>query len=305
MSLKTNVTYYPAMPSAFKEKLLSDEFIVTSEISPPKGVDVSSVFEEAGLVRDYVDAFNVTDNQRAVMRMSPLAMGHLLKERGLDVIMQFTCRDRNRLALQSDLLGAYAMGMENVCIMSGDYPTKGDNPGAKPVYDLDSVQLLGAMNQLEGGYDIAGNPLESAPSFTKGAVCNTEPDQPLQLMKLEKKAHMGIDFFQTQAVYDIGHFETFMEGISHMEVPVLAGLIPLKSAHMARFMNEKIPGIRVGDELIARMESSTDPAEEGLLICAEQIRELKKVCRGIHLMPIGHYRHITALFEMAGLHEKH
>nr|WP_048902316.1 methylenetetrahydrofolate reductase [Methanohalophilus mahii] len=292
------------MPSAFKDKLLSDDFVITSEISPPKGVDVSSAFEEAGLVGNYVDAFNVTDNQRAVMRMSSLAMGRLLKEQGLDVILQLTCRDRNRLALQSDLLGAYALGMENICIMSGDYPTKGDNPGTKPVYDLDSVQLLGATSRLEGGYDIAGNPLESVPSFTKGAVCNTEPDQPLQLMKLEKKARMGIDFFQTQAVYDIGHFETFMDSISHMEVPVLAGLIPLKSAHMARFMNDKIPGIRVGDELIERMEASTDPAEEGLLICAEQIRELRKVCRGIHLMPIGHYRHITALFEIAGLHEK-
>ncbi len=292
------------MTDSFAAKLKSNQFIITTEISPPKGVDPTSALGDADFLRGHVDAFNITDNQRAVMRMSPLAMGKLLLGAGHEVIMQLTCRDRNRLALQSDLLGAYGLGMRNICLMTGDYPTKGDHPGSKPVYDLDAVQLLQAATRLENGTDLAGNSLESAPVFVKGAVCNTDPDNVMQLMKLEKKARVGIDFLQTQAVYDIGKFEIFLESISHIEVPILAGLIPLKSVKMANFMNKNIPGIRVEDELIGRLESSEDMAMEGALICAEHIRELKKICRGIHLMPVGNNRNIPTILELSGLSEK-
>lgn len=292
------------MTNSFAAKLNSNQFIITTEISPPKGVNPKPGLEDAEFVRGYVDAFNVTDNQRAVMRMSPLAMGKLLLDAGHDVIMQLTCRDRNRLALQSDLLGAYALGLRTICVMTGDYPTKGDHSGAKPVYDLDAVQLLQAVSRLENGIDMAGNSLESSPSFVKGAVCNTDPKNIMQLMKLEKKARVGLDFLQTQAVYDVGQFEEFLESISHLEVPILAGLIPLKSVKMAHFMNKNIPGIKVDDELIYRLESSEDPAMEGALICAELIRELKKICRGIHLMPIGSNRSIPTILQLSGLSGK-
>ncbi|MBP2030575.1 5,10-methylenetetrahydrofolate reductase [Methanohalophilus levihalophilus] len=304
MSLKTKVTYNPGMTSTFRDKLNSNQFIITTEISPPKGVDPASALEDAEFVRDYVDAFNITDNQRAVMRMSPLAMGKLLLDAGHEVIMQLTCRDRNRLALQSDLLGAYGLGVRNICLMTGDYPTKGDHPGSKPVYDLDAVQLLQAVSRMENGKDMAGNSLESTPVFVKGAVCNTDPENVMQLVKLEKKARVGLDFLQTQAVYDVGRFEDFVESISHLEVPILAGLIPLKSVKMAEFMNKNVPGIKVDNELIFRLESSEDPAKEGALICAEHIRELKKICRGIHLMPVGNNRSIPTILELSGLYEK-
>ncbi|MDK2892535.1 methylenetetrahydrofolate reductase [Methanohalophilus sp.] len=292
------------MSSTFNDALKSDRFIVTSEVSPPKGTDVSAVLEDADLLRRWVDAVNVTDNQRAVMRMSPIAVAKLLMDAGHEVIMQLTCRDRNRLALQSDLLAASALGIRNICVMTGDYPTKGDHPGSKPVYDLDAVQLLQAVRRLEHGMDMAGNSLESTPTFVKGAVCNTDPDNSMQLMKLEKKARVGLDFLQTQAVYDVGRFEEFLESISHLEVPVLAGMIPLRSVKMAHFMNKNIPGIRVEDELILRLESSEDPAIEGALICAEHIRELKKICKGIHLMSIGNNRSIPAILKQGGLSEK-
>jgi len=304
MSLKTKAAYNPQMPSTFRDRLNSNQFIITTEISPPKGVDPTSALEDAEFLREYVDAFNITDNQRAVMRMSPLAMAKLLLDAGHDVIMQLTCRDRNRLALQSDLLGACALGVRNICLMTGDYPTKGDHPGSKPVYDLDAVQLLQAVSRLENGTDMAGNSLESAPAFVKGAVCNTDPDNIMQLMKLEKKARVGLDFLQTQAVYDVGRFEEFLERVSHLEVPIIAGLIPLKSVKMAHFMNKNIPGIRVDDELIRRLETSGDPVMEGVLICAEHIRELRKICRGIHLMPVGDNRNIPAILELSGLSEK-
>jgi 5,10-methylenetetrahydrofolate reductase len=233
--------------------------------------------------------------------MSPVALGKLLVDRGQEVIVQMTCRDRNRLALQSDLLGASALGIRNICVMTGDHPIKGDHPGTKPVYDLDSVQLLSLIRSMGEGFDLAGNELEGSPDFVTGVVSNIDPSQFMQILKLEKKVSMGADFIQTQAVYDLGHFEQFLDNISHMEVPVLAGVIPLKSARMARFMNKNVPGIKVGDELIGRMERAEDPSNEGLIICAEQIKQLRKMCRGIHLMPIGHHRYTPQLLEMAGI----
>ena len=304
MYLKPKPAILPMMQSTFGEKLNSNKFIITAEITPPKGVDISAAIADAQILKGLVDAINITDNQRAVMRMSPLALGKLLLNEGHEVIMQMTCRDRNRLAIQSDILGAAALGIQNICLMSGDYTTNGDHPGAKPVYDLDSVQLLSMTQKMKNGFDFSGNELEGAPELVVGAVSNTDSSQPMQMIKLEKKVKMGAQFIQTQAVYDIGQFEEFMDSVGHLAVPVLAGLIPLKSANAARFMNKNISGVKVGDELIARMEHADDPVHEGLMICAETIGMLKKICRGVHLMPIGQHLNTPKLLEMAGLSVK-
>lgn len=289
------------MQSTFGEKLNSNKFILTAEITPPKGVDTSAAIVDAQILKGKVDAVNITDNQRAVMRMSPLALGKILVDEGHEVIMQMTCRDRNRLAIQSDILGAAALGIKNICLMSGDHTSKGDHPGAKPVYDLDSVQLLSVVKKLKAGFDFSGNELEGVPQLIVGAVSNTDSSQPMQMMKLEKKVSMGAQFIQTQAVYDVGQFEQFIEFVAHLDVPIMAGVIPLKSANAARFMNENIPGISVNDDIIARMERADDPADEGLMICAETIGMLKKTCRGVHLMPIGQHLNTPKLLDMAGL----
>jgi 5,10-methylenetetrahydrofolate reductase len=236
--------------------------------------------------------------------MSPLAVSKALLDGGHEVIMQLTCRDRNRLALQSDLLGAYSMGIRNICIMTGDHTTKGDHPKARPVYDLDSVQLLNIVRKMQRGIDLAGNVIENPPQFVVGAVTNTDPSRKAQMMKLRKKVKTGIDFLQTQAVYDISMFEDFMESIEDIEVPIIAGVIPLRSANMARFMNGNIPGINVPDEIIERMDSTEKPKEEGMAICAEAIKELQKLSRGIHLMPIGKHNNTPTILEMADIRKK-
>ncbi|MDW7733070.1 MAG: methylenetetrahydrofolate reductase [Methanolobus sp.] len=301
MNLKTGPAYNPSMSLTFKDKLGSDDFLITAEISPPKGTDLCEVLADAELIRDWADALNVTDNQRAVMRMSPVAVSKVLLDAGHEVIMQLTCRDRNRLALQSELLGAYALGIRNICVMTGDHTTKGDHPRARPVYDVDSVQLLDIIRKMKKGQDLAGNVIGNPPAFTVGAVTNTDPSKTMQMMKLRKKVKMGLDFIQTQAVYDIGQFEIFMEDTDDIEVPIIAGVIPLKSARMARFMNENVPGINVPAETIDRMERAEKPMDEGISICAETITELQKLCRGIHIMPIGKHDNTPGMLGMAGI----
>ena len=304
MILKAGPTYYSSMPLTFRDKLGSDDFLITAEISPPKGTDLCEAIADAELIRDFADALNVTDNQRAVMRMSPVAVSRALLDSGHEVIMQLTCRDRNRLALQSELLGAYALGIRNICVMTGDHTTKGDHPGARPVYDMDSVQLLDIIRKMKEGHDLAGNVIENPPAFTVGAVTNTDPSKTMQMIKLRKKTKMGLDFIQTQAVYDTGQFEAFVEEAEDIEVPMLAGVIPLKSANMARFMNKNVPGISVPDEITERMENAEKQTEEGISICAETIAEIKKLCRGIHIMPIGKHDNTPEILEMAGIRKK-
>lgn len=292
------------MPPTFKDKLSSDAFLITSEVSPPKGTCLSEVLADAQLLKGQFDALNVTDNQRAVMRMSPLAVSKALLDSGHEVVMQLTCRDRNRLALQSDLLGAYSMGIRNICIMTGDYTTKGDHPKAKPVYDMDSVQLLAMVRKMNQGYDLAGNAIENPPDFVVGAVSNTDPSNTMQMLKLKKKAKMGLEFIQTQAVYDTEQFKSFVEIADELKVPVIAGIIPLKSARMAGFMNNNVPGINVTTDIIERMEAAEEAVEEGLKIAAESIRDLKRLCRGVHIMPIGKHTNTPKLLEMSGIGKK-
>lgn len=273
----------------FEEKMRSGKFLVTSEIGPPKGVETKTILEDAELVRGRVDAINVTDLQSSVMRLGSLAVCAMLKQKGFEPVFQLTCRDRNRLALQSDLLSAAALGIENVLILTGDHPTLGDHPEAKPVFDLDSVQLLGVAKNLESGLDMKGNKLEGEPpEFCLGAVVNpgADPLEP-QILKMEKKIEAGAEFFQTQAVYDIGVFENFLKKTKHLKTTVLAGIVLLKSAGMARYMNKNVAGVFVPDDLIKEMEGAKDKQAKSVEIASRLIKQLKPMCNGIHIMPIG------------------
>jgi len=288
---------------AFKEKLQSGKFMVTSEIGPPKGIETGVLLEDAELIRSRVDAINVTDLQSSVMRLGSLAVCSLLKQKGFEPIFQLTCRDRNRLALQSDILSAAALGIENLLLLTGDHTTMGDHPDAKPVFDLDSVQLLQVAVKLQGGFDMNGNKLEGgAPKFCLGAVVNpgSDPIEP-QIMKMEKKIEAGAEFFQTQAVYDIKVFENFLSKTRHLKVPILGGIVLLKSAGMARYMNKNVAGVSVPDNLIKEMEETKNKVATSVEIAARLIKELKPLCQGIHIMPIGWDKKVPLVLDAAGL----
>jgi len=287
----------------FKEKIQAGKFLVTSEIGPPKGIETKKLLEDAELIRGRVDGINVTDLQSSVMRLGSLVVCNVLKQAGFEPIFQMTCRDRNRLALQSDLLSAASLGIENVLILTGDHTTMGDHPEAKPVFDLDSVQLLQVARKLESGSDMKGNKLEGAfPKFCLGAVVNpgADPLEP-QIMKMEKKMASGAEFFQTQAVYDIKSFENFVNKTRHLKVPVMAGIVLLKSAGMARFMNKNVAGVSVPENLIKEMEETKDRIAQSVDIAARLIKELKPMCQGIHIMPIGWDKVVPKVLEASGL----
>jgi 5,10-methylenetetrahydrofolate reductase len=257
---------------------------------------------DAELIRGRVDAINVTDLQSSVLRLGSLGVCHLLQEKGLEPILQVTCRDRNRLALQADLLSASVLGIRNVLALTGDYASLGDHPQAKPVFDLDSVNLLQAIKTLEAGTDMAGNPLQGAPRFLAGAVVNPGGN-PVegQIIKMEKKIKAGASFFQTQAIYDVGAFEKFMKRVAPFRVPVLAGIILLKSAGMARFMNKNVAGVFVPEPFIQRMAKAEDRVKASIEIGAELVRDLKGMCQGVHIMPIGWENKVPALLNAARL----
>ncbi|MDP3042561.1 MAG: methylenetetrahydrofolate reductase [Candidatus Omnitrophota bacterium] len=287
----------------FKEKIQVGKFLVTSEVGPDKGIHTDRLLEDAELIRNKVDAINVTDLQSSVMRLGSLTVSFLLKQKGFEPIYQLTCRDRNRLALQSDLLSAAALGIQNVLILTGDHPSLGDHPQAKPVFDLDSVQLLQVARKLETGFDMQDNKLEgNPPKFCIGAVVNPGSD-PLapQIMKLEKKITAGAEFFQTQAVFDIKTFENFISKIKEVKVPIIAGIVLLKSAGMARYMNKNVAGICVPEELVLEMEQSKDKAATSIEIASRLIKQLKPLCRGIHIMPIGWDKLVPEVLKASGL----
>ncbi len=286
----------------FCEKIKAGKFIVTSEIGPPKGIDVKEVLDDAELIKGRVDGINVTDLQSSVMRLGSLAVCHLLKDRGHEPIFQITCRDRNRLALQSDLLSAAALGIENVLALTGDYPTLGDHPEAKPVFDLGSVELLDVIRSLGEGKDMKGNILKGAPKFCVGAVVNpgADPLEP-EIIKMEKKIEAGAVFFQTQAVYDVELFKKFLDAIKHLKTNILAGIVLLKSAGMAKYMNKNVAGVFVPDNLIKEMEEAKDKSAKSIEIAARLIKELKPLCRGIHIMPIGWDKKVPLVLQAAGL----
>lgn len=284
------------------ELFAQGKFVVTAEVGPPKGVDIQEMLADAELLRGKVDAINVTDQQSAVMRLGSLATCHLLKERGLEPIFQMTCRDRNRIALQSDLLSAYALGIKNVLCLTGDHVALGDHPEARAVFDLDSISLLETARQLQNGRDLAGKELKGSPDFCLGAVVTpgAEPLEP-QIIKMEKKVKAGAQFFQTQAIYEPRKFEEFMKAVAHLKVPIMLGVVLLKSAGMARFMNRNVAGVHVPEPLIEEMDSATNRTEKSVEIAARLINEMKDMCQGVHIMAIGWEKKVPAVLAAAGL----
>lgn len=287
----------------FKEKLETGKFVISSEIGPPKGIDTKVILEDAELIRNRADVINVTDLQSSIMKLGSLAVCVLLKQRGFEPVYQVTCRDRNRLALQSDILSAGALGIENLLILTGDHPVLGDHPEAKPVFDLDSVQLLQVVKKLQEGFDMKGNKLiGEPPKFCMGAVVNpgADPLEP-QIIKMEKKIQAGAEFFQTQAVFDIEIFENFLKKTKHLKTPILAGIVLLKSASMARFMNKNVAGISVPEELIKEMYEAKNKEEKSIEIASRIINKLKPMCQGIHIMPIGWDKVVVKVLDASNL----
>lgn len=288
--------------SNLSEALKSGKFVVTAEVGPPKGVDIEEMLEDAELLGGRVDAINVTDQQSSVMRLGSLATCRLLQERGLEPVFQMTCRDRNRIALQSDLLSASVLGIENVLCLTGDHVSLGDHPDAKSVFDLDSVSLLETAILLQQGRDLAGKELKGSPHFFLGAVVTpgANPLEP-QIIKMEKKVKAGAQFFQTQAVYQPEEFERFMQQIKRLKVPVLLGIVLLKSAGMARFMNKNVAGVHVPDTLIEEMDQAENKRQQSIEIAARLIKDMKPLCQGVHIMAIGWEKMVPAVLDAAGL----
>lgn len=282
------------------------QFVVTAEVGPPKGIHVEHLVEEAKTYLGGITAVNVTDNQSSVMRMGSLPTCVAMKNAGLTPIFQVTCRDRNRIGLQSDLLGAAMLGIDNILCLTGDHTTLGDHPGAKPVFDLDSVSLLHTVSQLEKGVDLGGNALVGEPpKFAKGAVvspCSDSVDA--QLAKMERKVMAGADYFQTQAVFEPEKFMRFMEQAKQFGKPVQLGVIIPKSAAMAKFMNNNVAGIHVPQEMIDALAADKERAKAGITgveIAASIIRECRPYCQGVHIMALGWESKVPELLKLAGI----
>jgi methylenetetrahydrofolate reductase (NADPH) len=294
------------------EKILSGgQFAVTGELGPPKGTDVTVIERKAKLLKGNVDAINVTDNQTAIVRMSSIAVSALLRQMGLEPTMQMVCRDRNRIAMQSDIFGAYALGIRNILCLSGDHQKFGNHPTAKNVFDLDSIQLIQTVKLMRDDHKVlGGDEIEGPPAMFIGAAANPFADPfEYRVIRLAKKVAAGVDFIQTQCIYDMDKFEKFMgmardRGLDE-KVHILAGVTPLKSVGMAKYMKEKVAGMEVPDEIINRMKSAgkEKAREEGLNICVEQIQRLKQIkgVHGIHLMAIEWEEVVHTIVERAGL----
>ena len=282
------------------------QFVVTAEVGPPKGIHVEHLVEEAKDYLSGITAVNVTDNQSSVMRMGSLPTCVALKNAGLTPILQLTCRDRNRIALQSELLGAAMLGIENILCLTGDHTKMGDHPGAKPVFDLDSVSLLHTACQLEKGVDLAGNPLVGEPpKFAKGAVVSPISDSlDAQLAKMERKVMAGAEYFQTQAVFEPEKFIKFMEAAKQFGKPVQLGVIIPKNAGMCKFMNRNVAGVHVPDEMINALAADKERAKAGITgveIAAKIIKECRPYCQGVHIMALGWEAKVPELLKLAGI----
>jgi methylenetetrahydrofolate reductase (NADPH) len=278
--------------------LARGEFVLTAEIGPPKGTDVSEFRAKGRAFRGKVLAINVTDNQRALVKLGPVAGSAILLQEGIEPICQIACRDRNRIALQSDLLGAWAFGIENVLELTGDPVKAGDHPDAKPVFDMESSQLLRTMFQLNKGADLAGKPLHGGTGFFPGAVINPNvANIDAEMKRLERKIAAGAKFIQTQAVFDAEVFAKFAAVANSFGVPIMAGILYLRSAKSAHFINRAIPGIRIPDSTIARLEAAADQEAEGVRLGLELIEGLRPNCRGIHLMSDGQEHRLVEMVE--------
>jgi len=288
----------------FKERLESGKFVVVAEIQPPKGIDLSELYENAERLKGRLDAINVPDLQNAIMRLGSLSVSALLKDRGLEVIINLSCSHRNRLALQSDLLNASALGLKNILILQGDHPSIGDHFEAQPVVDLDVMGLLGAAKRLQEGYDLMGNDLQGKPKFFVGAQVNAAAKGhvlDLEVMAMEKKIRLGADFFFTGSIYDPSLLESFIGKVSHFKVPIIAGITLLKSVGMARYINKHVEGASIPDSIIDRLMKASDKQKTSIEIAGDLIRTMKPLCQGIQVIPIGWENLIPALLDQVGL----
>ncbi len=300
--------------STLEKILASGNLAVTSECGPPRGAVPDKVKEKAEMLRGYVDAVNVTDNQTAMVRMSSFAACVIIKQMGMDPILQMVTRDRNRLAMQADILGAYAHGIDTMLCLSGDHPHFGDHPQAMNVHDIDSIQFVQMVHTMrEKGTFQGGDDIINPPKMFIGAAANPFADPfELRVARLAKKAKAGADFVQTQCIYNLDKFETWMKGVVdrglHEKVHVLAGVTPMKTAGMARYMKNKVPGMDVPDEIVDRMAGvpKEKQAEEGIKICVESIQRLKDVegVSGFHIMAIEWEQKVPEIVKKAGLYPR-
>jgi 5,10-methylenetetrahydrofolate reductase len=291
--------------SRLEQKIRSRAFVVTSELTPPKGIDLTELLAKAEMLKPWVDALNLTESPRARMAIEPKAVAHRLIDQDIEPILQVTARDRNRIAIQADLLGAATLGIENVVFMSGDSPSGGDHPDAKPVFDLNATEMLNMARALAGGHDMSGNALKGAPRLFLGAVTNPGATEfAREVENTRRKIDAGAKFLQTQALYERSTLERFLDALKPDGVAILAGIIPLKSAKMAHWLNDKVPGVRVPDGLIEQMHRAADSGTEvdnGVDIAARVIRDVRPLCAGVHVMGLGWEDHIPAILEASGV----
>ena len=291
-----------------REKINSGKFIVCGEIGPPQSCDGDVIRRKAQYFKGIADAVNITDNQTAIPRLSSIASAKILLDEGVEPIIQMTCRDRNRLAIQSDLLGAAALGIRNVLCLTGDYQKLGDNPEAKGVFDLDSIQLIATVAQMNSGYLLSGREMKKAPEFLIGGAANpfAVPFE-MRLIRLYKKVKAGVNFIQTQPVFDPELFIRWMEKVVemglHEKVAILAGVMPVKSVNTLLHMREDVPGVKINDVYIRRMEKAADPQAEGIKIAVEIIQTVKNIkgIRGVHIMPFMWESIMPTVLKEAGL----
>lgn len=291
--------------SDLMKSLKSGRFTITGEVDPPKGVNREVIVKQAKILKGHVVAANVTDNPLGIVIMNTLVPCHILqKEVGLEAVYQLTCRDRNRIALQSDILGASALDMRNILALTGDHPKSGDHPQAKPVFDLDSVQLTALIRKMvDEKTDMVGNELNGAPEMHVGVAVNpgSRPLEP-EILKLEKKIKAGAEFAQTQVVYDKKVLEEFEKATSHLDIKVLVGVAPLKSLGMAKFMHANVPGVVVPKEIMRRLEKAKDLEDETIDITAGLIKNIKEMgFAGAHIMPVGMEKAVVEIIKRAGV----
>ncbi|MEY2975920.1 MAG: methylenetetrahydrofolate reductase [Prochlorotrichaceae cyanobacterium] len=292
------------MSQRLRQAIANGEFLVTAEVAPPKGADPTEMLKLAAGLKDRVHAVNITDGSRAVMRLSSLAGCVLLQQQGIEAVCQVTCRDRNRIGLQADLLGAQALGIVNILALTGDPVKVGDHPKAKAVYDLESVRLLHLIQRLNEGKDANDKPLpEGGTSFLAGAAVDPQlPSWSSLQTRFERKIKAGAEFFQSQLISDFDRLGEFMERIARPHgKPILAGIFLLKSAKNADFINRMVPGVQIPQETIDRLAAAPDPLQEGITIAAEQIKAAKELCQGVHVMAVKREDLIPQILDRAGL----
>ena len=288
----------------FCEKLKSGKFVITVEVAPPRGTNYRELLHSLSPLKGKVDAFNVTDCQRSMVRMSSLAMAKLLLDSGYEPVLQFTCRDRNRIALQSELLGAYALGIRNLCLMTGDFTSLGDQPDSKPVFDLDSLGLIALARRLMEGKLLNGKPLDGSPSFCIGGVFNPfAGPESLQVLKLKRKVELGAEFIQTQPIYELDRALEVCQLISSLGAVPLIGLLPIKSLKMANFIKRLNP-TSVPDSLVRGLERAKEPALYGWEYVLDLARALSESCRGVHFMLVGRVKELSAFIDELREREK-